>query len=220
LFIVYKKNKICLVVYFKNYFVYLYIVKFKKLSTAKTNKRMKWSNNRSRIVDALESNAHDNQYGNMISNLSLLTVQEFLGIKNRLLFLALKNGSKECAEFLLSKEATFNSTDILTKCDYNKMSEVFNILEELSKKYEDKELSRDMSSVENKKARLINRLIDPSKVDANKERVDFLFKLVSDGFFTAEQVKLQIEESYKDKPEKKGKFVSIYRELALKELGI
>ena len=184
------------------------------------NKRQKWKDKRTRIVDTLESNAHSNQYESMISNLSLLTVQEFLGIKNRLLFLALKNGSKECADFLLSKEATFNSTDILTKCDYNKMPEVFNLLEEFSKKYEDKELSRDMSSVELKKARLINRLIDPGKVDANKERVDFLFKLVSDGFFTAEQVKVQIEENYKDKPEKKGKFISIYRELALKELGI
>ena len=184
------------------------------------SKRQKWTNNRSRIVDALESNAHQNQYQNMISNLSLLTVQEFLGIKNRLLFLALKNGSKECADFLLSKEASYNSSEVLRKCEYTKMAEVFNLLEELSKKYEEKELSRDMSSVESKKSYLINRLIDPSKVDANRERVDFLFKLVSEGFFTAEHVKEQIEVNYKDKPEKKGKFISIYRELALKELGI
>lgn len=184
------------------------------------SKRQKWTNNRSRIIDALESNVHQNQYQNMISNLSLLTVQEFLGIKNRLLFLALKNGSKECADFLLSKEATYNATEVLTKCEYKKMAEVFNLLEELNKKYEQKESSRDMSSVETKKSYLINRLIDPSKVDADKERVDFLFKLVSEGFFTVEKVKEQIEVNYKDKPEKKNKFVAIYRELALKELGI
>lgn len=184
------------------------------------NKRQKWNNNRSRIIDALESNVHENQYQNMISNLSLLTVQEFLGIKDRLLFIALKNASKECADFLLSKEARYNATDVLRKCEYTKMTEVFNLLEEFSKKYDEKELSRDMSSVEVKKSNLINRLIDPSKVDANKERVDFLFKLVTEGFFTAEQVKEQIEANYKDKPEKKNRFISIYRELALKELGI
>lgn len=182
--------------------------------------KSKWTKNRSRIIDALESNVHQNQYQNMISNLSLLTVQEFLGIKNRLLFLALKNGSKECAELLLSKEATYNSTEVLRNCDYKKIAEVFNLLEELSKKYEENELSRDMSSTDSKKPYLINRLIDPSKVDANRERVDFLFKLISEGFFTTEQVKEQIEANYKDKPEKKGKFISIYRELTLKELGI
>jgi hypothetical protein len=190
------------------------------LNTAETNKKMKWINKRSRIIDALESNAHENQLESMISNLSLLTVQEFLGIKNRLLFLALKNGSKECADFLLSKESSYNSTDILRKCEYTKMSEVFNILEEFNKKYEEKELSRDMSSIESKKSYLINRLIDPSKVDAKNERVDFLFKLIHTGFFTAEEVRTNIEANYKDKPEKKAKFIALYRELTLKELGI
>jgi len=172
---------------------------------------MKWTNKRSRIVDALESNAHENKLESMISNLSLLNSDEFSKVKNRLLFLALKNASKECAEFLLSKESKFNSIDILRKCDWTKMVEVFNLL----KLHEDKD---DYKSIQ--KAYLINRLVDPSKVDANKERVDFLFKLISDGFFTAEQVRDQIEENYKGKPEKKGSFIAIYRELTLKELGI
>ena len=190
------------------------------MKTAKTNKKLKWNNNRSRIKDALMSNAHNDQYESMLENLSMLTIQEFLGIKNRLLFLALKNGSKECADFLLSKESSYNSTDILRKCEYTKMSEVFNILEEFNKKYEEKELSRDMSSIESKKSYLINRLIDPSKVDAKNERVDFLFKLIHTGFFTAEEVRTNIEANYKDKPEKKAKFIALYRELTLKELGI
>lgn len=183
------------------------------------NKRSKWTNKRSRILDALESNAHDNQYESMISNLSLLTMQEFLSNKDRILFIALKNASRECSEFLLSKEARFNSLQILTKCEWNKMSDVFNLLEELTHKYEYLEASKD-AGTGLQKSYLINRLIDPSKVDANRERVDYLFKLVSEGFFTAEQVKEQIEVNYKDKPEKKNRFVSIYRELALKELGI
>lgn len=184
------------------------------------NKQTKWKNNRSRIIDALESNAHQNQYESMISNLSLLTVQEFLGNKERLLYIALKHGSKECADFLLSKGSTYNSIQVLRDCQYKKMVEIFNMLEEFDKKYKEEELNRDVSSGENKKLNLINRLIDPSKVEANKERVDFLFKLTSEGFFTIESVKEQIEVHYKEKPEKKNKFVSIYRELVLKELGI
>lgn len=179
------------------------------------NKRSKWTNKRSRILDALESNAHDNQYESMISNLSLLNSDEFSKIKNRLLFLALKNCSKECAQFLLSKEAKVNIMDILTKCEFTKMADVFNLIREL-----DVRDSYSKFNTELQKPYLINRLIDPSKVDANRERVDYLFKLVSEGFFTAEQVKEQIEVEYKDKPEKKNRFVSIYRELALKELGI
>ena len=184
------------------------------MNAAETNKKTKWINKRSRIVDALESNAHENQLESMISNLSLLKSDEFLKIKNRLLFLALKNASKECAEFLLSKETGFNSIDILRKCEYTKMVEVFNLL----KLHEDKDNSGNHKVLQ--KSYLINRLIDPSKVDAKNERVDFLFKLIHDGFFTAEEVRHQIEENYKDKPEKKSKFVALYREITLKELGI
>jgi hypothetical protein len=61
------------------------------LNAAETNKKTKWINKRSRIVDALESNAHENQFESMISNLSLLKSDEFSKIKNRLLFLALKS---------------------------------------------------------------------------------------------------------------------------------
>jgi hypothetical protein len=91
----------------------------------------------------------------------------------------------------------------------------FNLIREL-----DVRDSYSRFNTELQKPYLINRLIDPSKVDANKERVDFLFKLISEGFFTAEQVRDQIELEYKDKPEKKGKFVVLYREITLKELGI
>ena len=190
--------------------------KIKKLEAAKTNKKVKWKTKRSRITDALLSNAHDDQYENMLTNLSMLTVQEFLSHKDRMLFMALKNGSKRCADFLLSKEARVSSNEILRKCEYTKMFDVYNLLNELSVKYEDQ--FRD--NILNQKPYLINRLIDPSKVDAKNERVDFLFKLISDGFFTAEEVRLQIEANYRDKPEKKSKFISVYREINLKELGI
>jgi hypothetical protein len=94
------------------------------------------------------------------------------------------------------------------------MVEVYNLL----KLHEDKDNSGNHKILQ--KANLINRLIDPSKVDSKNERVDFLFKLIHTGFFTAEEVRNQIEVNYKDKPEKKSKFIALYRELTLKELGI
>ncbi len=162
------------------------------------------------------SNTHDDQYDNMLTNLSMLTVQEFLSHRNKFLFMALKNGSKRCADFLLSKEASANCNEIMRKCEYQRMVEVYTLLEELSNKYE--EQIKDI--VVNQKPHLINRLVDPSKLDVKNERVDFLFKLISDGFFTAEEVRQQIENNYRDKPEKKSKFISLYREITLKELGI
>jgi hypothetical protein len=185
------------------------------LNTAETNKKMKWKNKRSRIIDALMSNAHDDQYENMLTNLAMITVQEFLSHRNKFLFMALKNGSKRCAEFLLSKEASANCNEILRKCEYQRVVEVYTLLEELSNKYEEQ-----IKDIVNQKPNLINRLIDPSKADAKNKRVDFLFKLISDGFFTAEEVRTQIESNYRDKPEKKSKFIALYREITLKELGI
>jgi hypothetical protein len=205
--------------YFLIYYSFLPIFvhyKIKKLEPAKTNKKVRWKTRRSRITDALLSNTHDDQYENMLENLSMLTVQEFLSHKDRMLFMALKNGSKRCADFLLSKEARVSSNEILRKCEYQRMVEVYTLLEELSNKYE--EQIKDI--VVNQKPHLINRLVDPSKLDAKNERVDFLFKLISDGFFTAEEVRQQIENNYRDKPEKKSKFIALYREITLKELGI
>jgi hypothetical protein len=183
------------------------------LENAKTNKKLKWKNNRSRIIDALMSNAHDDQYESMLENLSMLTDQEFSSNKHRILLMALKNGSERCADFLLSKEAKANSNQIMTTCEYTKIVDIYNLLDKLILKYED-QFTR---SLVNQKSYLIDRLI---KEDAKSERVDFLFKLISDGFFTPEEVRTQIEYNFKDKPEKKNKFISIYRELTLKELGI
>lgn len=193
--------------------------KIKKLKTAKTNKKLKWKNRHSRIIDALISNAHNDQYESMLENLSMLTIQEFESNKNKILFASLKNNSEKCSEFLIKKGAIFNSINILTGCEYTKMVDIYNLL----KKYEDKDDSGYhgfASDKVNLKLYLINRLINPSKIDVGNKRVDFLLKLISDGFFTPEEVRAQIEYHYKDKPEKKNKFISLYRDLTLKELGI
>jgi hypothetical protein len=191
-------------------------LQFKEGGGMNKNKQ-KWTNKRSRIIDALESNVYENQLESMISNISLLRTNEWLSVKNQLLFLALKNASKDCAEFLLSKGATANNYHVLTKCDWKKMHSVFNLLEELNSKYQNEEF-RDQGQLN--KIILIRRLIDHSKIEANKERLDYLFNLIHEEFLKITQVKNVIEDEYKDKPEKKIKFVALYRELTLKELGI
>ena len=70
------------------------------------------------------------------------------------------------------------------------------------------------------KKTLIARLISPEKVSENSERVDYLFKMINEGFFTSEDVMEQIEISYKDKKEQKRYFISLFRDLKLRELGI
>jgi hypothetical protein len=52
------------------------------------------------------------------------------------------------------------------------------------------------------------RLISPEKVSENSERVDYLFKMINEGFFTSEDVMEQIEISYKDKKEQKRYFIA------------
>jgi hypothetical protein len=178
------------------------------------NKKMKWSKNRKRLRDALESNAYSNQLSKMLENFQLLKPEEFLQCRNNLLKLALKNASKECAIFLIEKEARSNIEWCLLESDYNKIDKVYNLISELNSKY-------DFSgpSLPQKKT-LIARLISPEKVSENSERVDYLFKMINEGFFTSEDVMEQIEISYKDKKEQKRYFISLFRDLKLRELGI
>ena len=62
------------------------------------------------------------------------------------------------------------------------------------------------------------RLIDPSNIDDNRKRVDYL--LENSEFFGMENIERSIEEIYTDKPEKKARLSSIIREIKLRKLGI
>ena len=184
------------------------------MNSINANKKMKWSKNRKRLRDALEGNVYRNQLSKMLENFQLLKPDEFLSCKNDLLKLALKNASKECAIFLVEKEARTSIEWCLLECDYNKIDKVYNLISELNSKY-------DFSgpSLPQKKT-LIARLISPEKVSENSERVDYLFKMINEGFFTSEDVMEQIEISYKYKQEQKRYFISLFRELKLKQIGI
>ena len=183
--------------------------------TSREKKIQKWGKHRGRLIDALESNAYNNQLDELKENLTLLRVDEFESNKNKLLFIALKSGSKECSEYLIEKEAKTNSQRVLNKCDFEKIDKVYELLSELSNKYD---FIRD--SFHSDKKELITRLIDPHKVKANEKRINFLLKLLSDGFFEIDEVRRIIDYEYEGKPEKKGMFLSVYREITLRELGI
>lgn len=183
--------------------------------TSREKKIQKWGKHRGRLIDALESNAYSDQIDELKENLTLLRVNEYLSNKNKLLFIALKSGSEECSEYLIQREATANSQHVLNKCDFDKIDKVYKLLSDLSNKYD---FIRD--SFYGDKKELITRLIDPHKVKANEKRVNFLLKLLSDGFFDINEVRRIIDYEYEGKPEKKGIFLSVYREITLRELGI
>ena len=183
--------------------------------TSREKKIQKWSKFPNRLVDALESNAYNNQIDELKENLSIVRIPLSSSVKSDLLFIALRSGSKECSEFLIEKEATVNAQHVLYKCDFNKIDKVYKLLSELSVKYD---FIRD--SFHGDKKSLITRLIDPHKVQANDKRINFLLKLLSDGFFDVNEVKSCIDYEYEGKPEKKAIFRSIYREITLNELGI
>jgi hypothetical protein len=183
--------------------------------TSREKKIQKWGKHRGRLIDALESNVYNNQIDELKENLTLLRVDEFLSNKNKLLFIALRSGSEECSEYLIQREATANSQHVLNKCDFDKIDKVYKLLSDLSNKYD---FIRD--SFYGDKKKLITRLIDPHKVQANDKRINFLLKLLSDGFFDVNEVKSCIDYEYEGKPEKKAMFRSIYREITLNELGI
>jgi hypothetical protein len=174
------------------------------------NKKQKWAHNRKRIVDALISNAHDNNINSLIENLSLLDKKEFENCGHILLFQSLKNNSKECAVYLIGKGVKYGGTAgdsgrVFLECEWNKIHDVYNTLIELGLSTTDKQV-------------LVSRLLNPAKIEATPERIEYTFNLLKGGFFTAEDVRNVCKLLFKDKNQ--GKITMILRELTLNELGI
>ncbi len=213
---------IIVLIFIKKY-LSLYLCNFKKFIVFEENKkdkRQRWKDYPNRLFDALESNVHDNNIKGLKDNLTLLDYNQ--NKFNKLLNSSIKNGSKDCAEYLISLGAvsTINTSyrkygmNMLLDCKYYKIIEVYNIIQYLSDKYPH---AFDKDAIYDKKV-LIKRLIDPSKIETNQKRVDYL--LENSTFFGIENIEKSIEEIYIDKPEKKLRLNSILREIKLKKLGI
>jgi hypothetical protein len=97
-------------------------------------------------------------------------------------------------------------------CKWNTIHEGFTFLKELSEKYEEINFNLGKKDV-------IKRLIEVSKVETNPKRVDYTFELAKKGFFTLQEVREVINETYAQET-KRASVIAILRELNLRELGI
>ena len=184
------------------------------------DKKQKWSKNRKRLRDALVSNAYNNQVKQMLENFAMLRPDEFESCKSSLLTQALKNASSDCAQILIEKGAVCDPNGILYDCDWRIIGKVHTLIGELIEKNGVDFISGkgNSSYFFSDKKSLISRLIEPSKIEANIERAEYVLQLMRDGFFTAQDVREVYNKLYKEKS--KGKMIMIIRELTLNELGI
>lgn len=184
-------------------------------------KKQKWSKNRKRIVDALMSNAYNNQVQQMLGNFIMLRDDEFERCKNSLLYTALKNGSKECAEILIEKGAICDTNRVMNDCQWSKLDKVHLLIGDLLDKYGTHFTSGcgSRSYFHTNKRGLISRLIEPSKIEDNPERLDYTIQLIRNGVFNMDDVRSVVNETYKDSS-KRGNLVMLIREITLNELGI
>lgn len=175
----------------------------------------KFKQYRKRLFDALISNAYNNQLDKLTNNYNLLTSDEFSKIKNRLLLTSLKNGSKECSEFLIKLGAICNAKSVLLACSWDKIYEIYILIDNLQNQFS----FTESLSYKNKDY-LITRLIEPSKVNDNSERVDYILELLKNGFFSIDEVRNIHKSLYSGKDKYKNSALSLLRELKLTELGI
>lgn len=186
---------------------------------SKKNKKERWVSFPERLYNALESNVYNNDLESLKENLSYHNKNSYKAEEKliNILISSIRSGSKECAEYLLSIGVTISNTSrytaimILADCKYDRIIEVYNLLEYLRNKHL-------IPFEEINKKNLVMRLIDPSKIDDNRKRVDYL--LENSEFFGMENIERAIEEIYTDKPEKKARLSSIIREIKLRKLGI
>lgn len=184
-------------------------------------KKQKWSKNRKRIFDALKSNAYNNQTSQMLENFIMLRNDEFERCKNSLLYSALKNSSKECAEILIEKGAYCDTNGIISDCHWSKLDKVHSLIGELLDKHGPNFTSGCGSRgyFHTNKRSLIARLIEPSKIEDNPDRLDYTIQLLRNGFFNIEDIRSVVNETYKDSS-KRGKLTMLIREITLNDLGI
>ncbi len=163
------------------------------------------------------SNAHANQTSQMLENFSLLRGNEFDECKNSLLKLSLKNASKDCALLLISRGATCDPNEVLRDCLWKNIDKVHQLLVELIKS-DTTFIGKNTFWYTDKKS-IIGRLIEPTKVEDNPDRIEYVMQLMKDGFFTAQDIREVYNKNYKDKP-RKAHMLMIVRELTLNELGL
>lgn len=177
-----------------------------------------------RLKNALVTNASLNQIGAFKNNYAAWESIENsrpsrFGIsdsnKELLMYFAYKNLSKDVVEFLIKEGVKCNYASCIYDCKYEIIDEVYKYINEMIDKYG----PLTNNTVHLSKGMIIRRLIEPDKVNVNKDRVSFTIDLIRKGFLDPEEVRRIANELYiSDKY--KGSFTMMSRELLLTELGI
>jgi hypothetical protein len=131
---------------------------------------------------------------------------------------ALTHLSPKCSNYLI-KELDVkipNMIHIFSACKWNKLYESYFFLKEIS---EDLHNYYMFVNFKVEKYDIIKRLLDPSRVEFNPLRVNYIFELVNKGFIDLPEVRKVINETYVQET-KKAPVIALLRELNLRELGI
>ncbi len=172
----------------------------------KNNKR--YRNTRSTLINSVvEDNlALLKSSKNIIIN--SFGLHQFTRLESELMHKALINGSTKCVDYLINTdvEKPRDYKSLLLWCNLNKIEAVYNTIIEFY-------------GVEVDKYYIANRLIQPHKLDDNKNRINFIYSLMSSGFLTSENVNKAINKNIVSS-EKKRLVTSLLREIKLNGLGL
>jgi hypothetical protein len=135
--------------------------------------------------------------------------------KELLMYFAMKSISRDVVEFLIKENVKCNYSSCIYGCKFTQIKEVYEFINEMINKHglltdNKTHLHKDM---------IIRRLIEPDKVNVNKERIILTIDLIRSGFLDSKEVRDISEELYNN-IKYKGMFTMMSRELLLTELGI
>lgn len=162
--------------------------------------------NKKRVCDKIINLITEDKLTEVKSLLSYLG--DYKKYEQRFIKTAIIHCSQDCSDFFLNEGVTISLNNIFRKCKFNKFFDVYEFCNKLSEKY------NIIFSIT--KDSLIERLLDPYKVDTNPERVDYFLNLIDGGFLTISEAILFLHNNSKGKNTLKR----ILRELKLQELGI
>ena len=161
-----------------------------------------------RFRSALINNVVDDNLESLKKNEAELGSLEFGRLESTLMCSAFNNASDKCIEYFLSIGFSLSKDGIrfLETCKLEKIIEVYNILEKYYGNSPRKEV-------------VAHRLLQPHKIDDNPNRLDFISSLLESGFLSHDVALKTINENFVS-DQKKGKVISLLRDMKLMKLGI
>lgn len=131
--------------------------------------------------------------------------------KNKFVIVAVTHCSEKCANFFIKDGAILNLNRAFNDCKWNRCLEVYHLCQSLSEIFE-------LEFTYNTK-QVIERILEPSRVNNNPERIEYFFEMVRSGFTTLEDARYAILE-LQNKTTKPERTKRILRELSFYDLGI